>query len=153
MADHEQDNAREQLTEREREALKIFAREFVRGAGLQQAPKQEQQASWVEGEKLEHDTAKTQALITAGLLGASGAAWFIPEPKHVWLLGFALVLGITSLGQALSHMTGIALELKNPGKTWSTWRAFLLRDSASLFSVLAFTAASFFLSAYLIYNI
>jgi hypothetical protein len=122
VADHGQEKAREQLTEREREALKIFAREFVKEAGLQRPSGPDD--SRVEGEKLEHDTAKTQALITAGLLGASGAAWFIRDPKHVWLLGFALVLGITSLGFSLNHMNGIALELKNPGRTWSGWQSF-----------------------------
>ena len=151
MADHEQDKAREHLTEREREALKIFAKEFVKEAGLQRPSGPDD--TWREGEKLEHDTAKTQVLITAGLLGASGAAWFIEDPKHVWLLGFALVLGIASLGHALNHMNGIALELKDPDRLWSAWRSFLLRDSATLLSVLAFSVATFFLSAYLIYNI
>jgi hypothetical protein len=33
VADHEQENAREHLTEREREALKILAREIVSAPG------------------------------------------------------------------------------------------------------------------------
>jgi hypothetical protein len=151
VADRDQEKDREHLTEREREALKIFAREFVREAGLQQTPKQEQQAAWLEGEKLLHETAKTQVLITAGLLGASGAAWFIPEPKHVWLLGLAVVLGITSMGQALAHMSLISNDVRRPSdiRTFTRWP----RDSSDLLSTATFTVASFFLSAYLIYNI
>ena len=155
MPDHEQDNVREHLTDREREALKILASEIVREAmQQQQIPEQKHEQAWLEGEKLEHETAKTQVLITTALLGASGAAWFIQDPKHVWTLGFALTFGITSLGFALNHMNGIAVDLKrHADRTWSAWRRFLVRDSVSLLSLIFFTAATFFLIAYLIYNI
>jgi len=41
VADYDQESAREHLTEREREALKILAREMVRKAGLVRAPEKE----------------------------------------------------------------------------------------------------------------
>jgi hypothetical protein len=153
VADRERENAREHLTERE--ALKILAREIVRETvQQQQTPEQKQEEAWLEGEKLEHETAKTQAFLTTALLGASGAAWFIQDPKHVWSLGFALTLGLTSLGFALSHMNGIAFDLKRPSdRTWSGWRRFLLREGFSLLSFTTFIVATFFLTAYLIYNI
>jgi hypothetical protein len=154
VADHEKENAREHLTEREREALKILAREIVREAGQQQTVEQMQEQAWIEGEKLEFETAKTQVLITVALLGASGAAWFIQDPKHVWLLGLAVALGISGLAFTLNHMSGIALDLKpHPDRTWSEWRRFLLRESGNLLSIIFFSAATFFLSAYLIYNV
>jgi hypothetical protein len=151
VADREQENAREHLTEREREALKILAREIVREAVQQQITEQKQEQAWIEGEKLEHDTAKTQVLITAGLLGASGAAWFIPDPKHVWLLGFAVVLGITELGFTLNYMSLIANDVRRPSDiaTFRRWP----RDSSLLLSATTFVVATFLLSAYLIYNI
>jgi hypothetical protein len=153
VADREKDNAREHLTEREREALKILAGEIVKEAMQQQPAEQMQEQTWLEGEKLEHETAKTQVLITVGLLGATGAAWFVPDPKHVWTLGFAVTFGIMSLGFALSHMNGIAFDLKSHSdRTWSEWRRFLLRDSFSQLSLISFTLATFFLIAYLIYN-
>jgi hypothetical protein len=153
VADREQDKAKEHLTEREREALKILAGEIVREALQQQTAEQTKEQAWIEGEKLEHETAKTQALITVGLLGATGAAWFVPDPKHVWTLGFAVAFGITSLGFALSHMNGIANDVKRyPDRMWSAWRSFLLRECFSLLSLISFTAATFFLIAYLIYN-
>lgn len=152
MADDEQKKDRDHLTEREREALQIFAREFVKEAGL--APperKSQRDEDWQEGEKLLHETAKTQALITAGLLGASGAAWFIPEPKHVELLGAAVVLGILSLGVTLAHMYFIANFVRVPS---DTGRSFVLaRLLADASSVLSFVAATGFLAMYLSRNI
>lgn len=133
-------------------AIQELAKAIVREAGLHQ-PSGPGEA-WIEGEKLEHETAKTQTVITTTLLGASGAAWFIQDPKHVWLLGLALVLGITSLGFALNHMNAIATDLRRqPDRTWSAWRRFLLRDGATLLSAALFTVATFCLSVYLIFNI
>jgi hypothetical protein len=151
VADHEQDKAREHLAEREREAVQIFAREFVREAELAPERKSERDEDWREGEKLLHETAKTQALITAGLLGASGAAWFIPEPKHVELLSLAVVLGIFSLGITLAHMDFIANFVRVPS---DTGRSFVLaRIIADATSVLTFVAATGFLSMYISRNI
>jgi hypothetical protein len=91
------------------EALTALAREIVKEAGLERDPKQE---AWADGEKLHHETVKTQALITAGLLGASGVAWFIPAPKYTFLLILAFLLATSSLGFALTHMYFVALDVR-----------------------------------------
>jgi hypothetical protein len=147
VAEHEQENAREHLTEREREALKILATEIVREAVQQKTPERKQEEAWVEGEKLLHDTAKTQALITAGLLGATGAAWFIPDPKHVGLLAWAVVLGISSLGLTLGHMYYISNDVRVPSDiaTFPRWPRMI----TDALSVLSFLVATVLLSMYI----
>jgi hypothetical protein len=67
VAEHEQESGRGALTEREREALQILAREFVKEAGLQQPPEQDEdwdQEAWVEGQKLTHETKINSANFT-----------------------------------------------------------------------------------------
>jgi hypothetical protein len=102
------------------EALQILAREIVKEAGLQRDPAQE---AWVEGQKLVHETARTQALITAGLLGASAAAGFIPNPEHLGLLGIAFASAILSLSGALLVMQSAANDVlfregRTPTRVW-----------------------------------
>jgi hypothetical protein len=97
------------------EALTILAREIVREAGLQgrSSPQEAPHEDWIEGEKLEHETAKTQALITAAILGAAGAARFLPDPHHLYLLSWAATFGIASLALTLTLMSFIANEVKS----------------------------------------
>jgi hypothetical protein len=148
VGDQQRDGGKEPLTEREREALQELAREIVREAALQERHPAEQDAL-LEGEKLLHETAKTQAFITAALLGASGAAWFIPDPKHLWLLLLAFVLALFSLAATLQYMYSIATALGFPPSSPSVVRARRAADFISTFGVIVAIAL---LALYVVLN-
>ena len=134
-------------------AIQELARAIVREASVAKQSGSDQDA-WVEGEKLLHDTVKTQALITAGLLGATGAAWFIPDSKHLGLLVGAVLLAISSLGLTLGHMYYIASDVRGLSLRWSYWNdiAGVFRHITDALSVVSFLAATVLLTLYISSN-
>jgi hypothetical protein len=119
VADHEQENAREYLTEREREALKILARESVREAGLR--PDGEREAR-LEGSKLEAEAFKTQVLISSGLLvGLSAVVGILPKANMLWLLFLAFSFVLASVVFGVLQMRHIAREVTDPEKAQQNW--------------------------------
>jgi hypothetical protein len=84
-------------------------------------------------------------------LGATGAAWFIPDPKHVVLLSWAVVLGINSLGLTLGHMYYISNDVRVPSDrvTFPRWPRIIV----DALSVISFIAATRLLAMYVSRNI
>jgi hypothetical protein len=129
----------------QQKALQELARAIVREAGIVQDP--EVQAG-IEGAKLMHETAKTQALITAGLLAASGAAWFIPNPEYVILVIGAFVFALASMSGALTYMYFLANEVwasQPPRNLWA-------QRTADLLSVMGFSVGAGLLALYVVLN-
>jgi hypothetical protein len=125
------------------EALQVLAREIVREAG----PREEE--DWIEGEKLIYDAAKTQALITAALLGAAAAARFLPNPEYIFLLILAIVFGVASSGLALAHMHLIANTVR-----WAQLSSDrITRRLADLLSMWIFVAATALLAIFVGLNV
>jgi hypothetical protein len=125
----------------QQEAIQELARAIVR---------ETKQDTWVEAEKLQHETAKTQALITTALLGASGAARFLPDPQHTFVLGAAFVFGLASLGFTLNHMYFIATGLGSPPSSRTARMSARLAD---LLSTLLLLLATSLLATYVTLNL
>jgi hypothetical protein len=115
VSDHEQESDRESLTEREREALRILVREFVREAGLAQPPEEQRR---LEVNKMDFERAKSQMFVLSGVLVASVAVGSILPPRgieHLWVLVVALIAAVLSYGSSYSEMFLVMSRIGRPG--------------------------------------
>jgi len=106
VADHEQESGREPLTEREREALQILAREIVREAGLDQ--NRELQIG-LERERVWLDLAKGQVVLATAFLPAMAAfAAFLENSGGADTIQVAFTLPAAFYTDAMSLLFGVA---------------------------------------------
>jgi hypothetical protein len=92
------------------EALQVLAREVVREAGLAKDPDREaEREARLEANKLRMEAAKTQVLISSGLLlGMVAVAGILPtrtETKYLWIAVLSIV---ASAGLAVGNMEMLA---------------------------------------------
>jgi hypothetical protein len=106
--DHEQEKAREHLTDREREALQEFAKAIVRESEIAKLRDPEQEAR-LEANKLQAEASKTQVLVASGsLVGIATIVGILPTYVNGQLLMLALVAIFGSLTVAFMHMVDVA---------------------------------------------
>jgi hypothetical protein len=111
VADHEQGNSQEPLTEREKKAIQTWAREFVREVSIHPDPEREAK---LEGRKLEAEAMKTQVLISSGLLvGLAAVIRLLPKATLTWLLLFAFLFVLTSVIFGIWEMRAIAQKVRS----------------------------------------
>jgi hypothetical protein len=97
------------------EALTLLAREIVREAGLHPDPEREAK---LEGNKLEAESAKTQILISSGLLVAMAAVvGVLPTTVRMEWLFTSFILVLTSVIAGISQMRAISREVARQGST------------------------------------
>jgi excisionase family DNA binding protein len=91
------------------EALTVLAREIVREAGLRPDPERE---AMLEGNKLEAEAAKTQVLLSSGLLvGMAAVAGVLPSAREFEWLAAALLLVLIAVIAGIGHMINLAREV------------------------------------------
>ena len=130
------------------EALTLLAREIVREAGIAREPEVDHAR---EGLKLIFEAAKTQALLTSGVIVAGVTVGsLLPNPSYLALLYVALLLAAFSLSSTLFHMNFLAaivgLEAEDLQKApWSRpWTIrVLLWSSLGMFALSLVLLAGF----------
>jgi hypothetical protein len=130
VADQQRDGGKEQLPEREQEALQELARAIVRESGIAQDPVQ---TALLEGNKQAAEVAKTLVVVGSGLLvGMAAVVGFLPaESRTSLLLSVAFILVLLSIMSGFQWMQHIAAataraEAAQEGEGYYALRGFLV---------------------------
>jgi hypothetical protein len=137
VADRQRAGGKEPLTEREREALRELARALVRESGLAKDPEREAQ---LEGNKLQVEAAKTQVLISSGLLvGMAAVAGLVQTTVRLEWLFTAFILVLLSVIGGIGQIRGIAFKVARQETTGRAAPSMpLLTLTGALFAFVTF---------------